>query len=83
MSHSQATTRNQTISVGVAIASPATSITRARTSLAALLAAGGLLLPVAAWAQQADGERLFRQRCGTCHSLESGQTRAGPHLSGV
>ncbi|RWL02491.1 cytochrome c family protein [Mesorhizobium sp.] len=52
-------------------------------SLVALLAAVGLLLPVAASAQQADGERLFRQRCAACHSLEPGQTRAGPHLSGV
>ncbi|CAH2405855.1 Cytochrome C [Mesorhizobium escarrei] len=83
MSHSQATTRNQFISVGVVTASLATSITRARTSLAALLAAGGLLLPVAASAQQADGERLFRQRCGACHSLEPAQNRAGPHLSGI
>jgi cytochrome c len=47
------------------------------------LTAAGLLLPVAASAQQADGERLFRQRCGACHSLEPGQNRAGPHLSGV
>lgn len=83
MSHSQATTRNHGISVGVATASPATFITRARASLAALLVAGGLLLPGAASAQQADGERLFRQRCGSCHSLEPGQNRTGPHLSGV
>jgi cytochrome c len=83
MSHSQATTRNPVISVGVATASPATFITRARASLAALLVAGGLLLPGAASAQQADGERLFRQRCGSCHSLEPGQNRTGPHLSGV
>ncbi|RUV59553.1 c-type cytochrome [Mesorhizobium sp. M5C.F.Ca.IN.020.29.1.1] len=83
MSHSQATTRNHVISVGVATASPATFITRARASLAALLVAGGLLLPGAASAQQADGERLFRQRCGSCHSLEPGQNRTGPHLSGV
>ncbi|BCH16730.1 c-type cytochrome [Mesorhizobium sp. L-2-11] len=82
MSHSQATTRNQFVSVGVATASPATSITRARAFLAALWAAG-LLLPDAASAQQADGERLFRQRCAACHSLEPGQTRAGPHLSGI
>jgi cytochrome c len=59
------------------------SITRARVFLAALWAAGGLLLPDAAFAQQADGERLFRQRCAACHSLEPGQNRAGPHLSGV
>ncbi|RWF48665.1 MAG: c-type cytochrome [Mesorhizobium sp.] len=83
MSHSQATTRSHVVSAGVATASPAMSITRARAFLAALLAAAGLLLPDAASAQQADGERLFRQRCGACHSLEPGQNRAGPHLSGV
>jgi cytochrome c len=43
----------------------------------------GLFAPVAASAQQADGERLFRQRCGACHSMEAGQNRVGPHLSGV
>ncbi|RWM21449.1 MAG: c-type cytochrome [Mesorhizobium sp.] len=83
MSHSQATTRSHVISAGDTIASLATSITRVRASLAAFLTAAGLLLPVAASAQQADGERLFRQRCGACHSLEPGQNRAGPHLSGV
>jgi cytochrome c len=83
MNHSQTTKRNHVISAGVATASLRTSVTRARTSLAALLAAAGLLLPGAASAQQADGERLFRQRCGTCHSLEPGQNRTGPHLSGV
>lgn len=83
MNRSQATTRDQVISAGVAAASLATSINRVRAFLAGLLAAGGLLLPAAAFAQQADGERLFRQRCGTCHSLEPGQNRVGPHLSGV
>ncbi|MEI8700950.1 c-type cytochrome [Mesorhizobium sp. M6A.T.Ce.TU.002.03.1.1] len=82
MNHSHATTRTH-ISAGAATASLQTSVTRARRSLAALLVAGGLLLPSAASAQQADGERLFRQRCGTCHSLEPGQNRVGPHLSGV
>nr|WP_244491217.1 c-type cytochrome [Paramesorhizobium deserti] len=51
--------------------------------MAALLTVAGLLLPDAASAQQADGERLFRQRCGTCHAMEAGQNRAGPHLSGI
>ncbi|CCV13940.1 cytochrome c family protein [Mesorhizobium sp. STM 4661] len=83
MNRSHATTRDHVVSAGVATASPATSITRARAFLAGLLAAAGLLLPAAASAQQADGERLFRQRCGTCHSLEPGQNRVGPHLSGV
>ncbi|MER8435492.1 hypothetical protein NKH36_07340 [Mesorhizobium sp. M1312] len=51
MSHSQATTRNNVISAGDATASPATSITRARAFLAALLAAAGLLVPAAASTQ--------------------------------
>ncbi len=59
------------------------SVSHERVPLAALLAAAELLVPAAASAQQADGERLFRQRCGACHSLESGQNRAGPYLSGV
>ena len=56
---------------------------RARLRLIALLTSAGLLLPAAASAQQADGERLFRQRCGACHTMDSGQNRVGPHLSGV
>jgi cytochrome c len=40
--------------------------------------------PVAASAQEAgDGERLFRQRCAACHALETGQSKAGPHLDGI
>lgn len=30
-----------------------------------------------------DGERLYQQRCSSCHSIEPGQNRLGPHLSGV
>lgn len=30
-----------------------------------------------------EGERLFRQRCATCHALEAGQNKAGPHLDGL
>ncbi|WP_191062019.1 c-type cytochrome [Geminicoccus harenae] len=41
-------------------------------------------MPSPALAQQAaDGERLFRTRCGTCHSIEPGQNRVGPSLAGV
>jgi len=58
------------------------STTRVHAALTALFAAG-LLLPATASAQQADGERLFRERCGACHTLNSGQNRAGPHLSGI
>lgn len=48
------------------------------TSLAPLAATS------AAWAQDAAaGERLFRTRCGSCHSVQPGQNRVGPSLSGV
>ncbi|MFC7398493.1 c-type cytochrome [Chelatococcus sp. GCM10030263] len=30
-----------------------------------------------------DGERLFRTRCASCHSIEPGQNRIGPPLAGV
>jgi cytochrome c len=55
----------------------------AHLRLTAILTSVGLLLPAAASAQQADGERLFRQRCSACHTVDSSQNRAGPHLSGV
>ncbi|WP_261333108.1 c-type cytochrome [Rhizobium leguminosarum] len=32
-------------------------------------------------AQQVDGR--FRQRCGACHSIDPGQQKSGPHLTGV
>ncbi|MGK6316865.1 c-type cytochrome [Neorhizobium sp. DT-125] len=42
-----------------------------------------LVAPCEIQAQEADGERLFRQRCSSCHSLEAGQNRTGPSLAGV
>jgi cytochrome c len=29
------------------------------------------------------GETLFRQRCGSCHTVQAGQNRMGPSLRGV
>lgn len=49
-------------------------------SLALLFA---VAVPNGADAQQLDGERLFRQRCASCHTLQAGQNRVGPHLSGI
>lgn len=60
-----------------------TAVSRTGAPLAALLATGMLLLPNIASAQEADGERLFRQRCGSCHTMDPGQNRAGPHLADV
>lgn len=52
--------------------------------LAVLAAVAGLCAPSAATAQQlADGAQLFQQRCSGCHSMEAGQNRVGPHLSGL
>ena len=30
-----------------------------------------------------DGERQFKARCASCHSVDAGQNRLGPHLSGL
>ena len=46
----------------------------------------GLLLALSARAQAADpsdGAALFRNQCGTCHSLTPGEVRQGPSLAGV
>ena len=52
---------------------------------AMLLACAALLgAPLPAVAQDAAaGERAFRTRCASCHSVEPGQNRAGPSLAGV
>lgn len=43
-----------------------------------------LIAPSQARAQDAAaGERLFRQRCGACHTMQPGQNRIGPTLAGV
>jgi cytochrome c len=52
----------------------------------AVLACSTLALSVLApsvRAQDTAGERLFRTRCASCHSLEVGQNRIGPSLNGV
>ena len=42
-----------------------------------------LVSPVLAQEAPADGERLFRTRCASCHSIDPGQNRIGPSLAGV
>lgn len=39
--------------------------------------------PLAAAQDVTMGERLFRQRCAACHTVEAGQNRIGPSLAGV
>lgn len=38
---------------------------------------------IAAAQTPASGETLFRQRCGSCHTVQAGQNRVGPSLHGV
>ena len=54
----------------------------------ALMAASLLVAPILfihpVHAQDAaTGERLFKQRCASCHTVQPGQNRIGPHLSGI
>lgn len=50
----------------------------------ALAAMATTLLACQAHAQDAaDGARLFKQRCGACHQIDSTRNAVGPHLQGV
>ena len=31
----------------------------------------------------ADGEKLFKRKCGSCHSLDAGKHKMGPSLAGI
>lgn len=54
-------------------------ILRATVIGLAISASGGV-----AFAQTPpNGETLFRQRCGSCHTVQAGQNRMGPSLRGV
>lgn len=56
-----------------------------KTLLQSVLVLGmvGMTAPaVAGDGDPAKGERLW-SRCKACHSLEAGQNRVGPHLSGI
>jgi cytochrome c len=55
---------------------------------AALVAAALVLSCVLAGQARADGDpangaKLFKQKCGLCHSVEAGQNRVGPSLAGI
>jgi cytochrome c len=52
-----------------------------RTVLIAVFAASGA--GVAAAQTPASGETLFRQRCGSCHTVQPNVHRMGPSLHGV
>lgn len=50
---------------------------------AGFLAASLLAVPSSRAQDAATGERLFRQRCAACHTVQPGQNRVGPTLAGV
>jgi cytochrome c len=55
-----------------------------RIAICPAVVAAFILAPGLASAQDAAaGERLFRTRCGSCHTVQPGQNRVGPHLDGV
>jgi cytochrome c len=58
-------------------------IIRRMTWCVALLLAPIQMPDTAVGQDVAAGERLFRQRCGACHTVQSGQNRMGPHLAGI
>jgi cytochrome c len=31
----------------------------------------------------ADGGKLFKQKCGICHTIQAGQNRVGPSMAGI
>lgn len=55
-----------------------------RVAIYSIMLASSVLFAGHARAQDAAaGERLFRTRCGSCHTVLPGQNRVGPSLSGV
>ena len=53
-------------------------------AFALIAAAPATVFAPSALAQDAAaGERQFKARCGSCHSVEAGQNRIGPELSRV
>jgi cytochrome c len=52
-------------------------------ALTVIAAAWATDLSVAQEADTASAERLFRQRCGSCHQIATTRNGAGPHLQGV
>lgn len=53
------------------------------TQLLAASAAIAFSLTAASAPVKADGEKIFRTKCGACHTAEKGKHKVGPSLAGV
>lgn len=52
-------------------------------SLALGLLAGAAQSAQAQSSQSPAGQRLFQQRCGACHQIDTARNGVGPHLQGI
>lgn len=53
------------------------------TKLMALALAGAVAFSSGSALAKADGAKLFKKKCGACHSMEPGKHKLGPSLAGI
>lgn len=53
------------------------------TNILALGLAAAVALSSASASASGKGEKLFKKKCGTCHSMEAGEHKVGPALDNV
>lgn len=56
---------------------------KSKMVLALGIAAAVAATSTTAMAAEADGAKLFKKKCGVCHSMEPGKHKMGPSLAGV
>ena len=53
------------------------------TKILALGVAAAIAVSSGSAMAKSKGEKLFKKKCGTCHTLEEGKHKVGPSLAGV